>query len=193
MTLRDRLVWKENKANMFSVKTAYQVALRLHHPQTGKHSQARLDQKMWKRIWSINVPPKVRTFIWRACSNILPTKTNLFQRKMRVNPTCSMCGQHVETTEHILWECPLARNVWALVRGRIQKTSSLVSSFFLLTRQMMERLSGKEFELWAMIAWALWNARNHVVGQDAWLAWNLLYSSSASITFPKMFCTCTRR
>ncbi|KAK9990823.1 hypothetical protein SO802_025808 [Lithocarpus litseifolius] len=108
MTLRDRLIWKENKANMFSMKTAYQVALRLHHPQTGEHSQAKLDRKMWKRIWSVNVPPK------------------------------------------------------ALVRGRIQKTSSSVSSFFLLTRQTMGRLLGKEFELWAMIAWALWNARNRI-------------------------------
>ncbi|KAL0012258.1 hypothetical protein SO802_007366 [Lithocarpus litseifolius] len=72
---------------------------------------------------------------------------------------------HEETTGHILWECPLARNVWALVRGRIQKTSSSEASFFLLTRQMMERLSGEEFELWAMIAWAIWTARNRIYFQ----------------------------
>ena len=77
MTSRDRLIYKENKAKKFSVTTAYQVALKLHHPQLGEHSQARLDQKMWKRIWSINDPPKVKTFIWHACSNILPTKVNL--------------------------------------------------------------------------------------------------------------------
>ena len=35
-------------------------------------------------------------------------------------------------------------------------------NFFLLTRQMLERLSSKEFELWAMIAWSLWNACNRV-------------------------------
>ena len=35
MTSRDRLIWKENNAKKFSVKTAYQVALRLHHPQSG--------------------------------------------------------------------------------------------------------------------------------------------------------------
>ena len=51
---------------------------------------------------------------------------------------------------------------WALVRGRIQKTSSSEASFFLLTRQMMERLSGKEFEIWAMTAWAIWTARNRI-------------------------------
>ena len=79
-----------------------------------------------------------------------------------MDPICTVCRQHEETTRHILWECPLARNVWALVRGRIQKTSSSEASFFLLTRQMMERLSGKEFEIWAMTAWAIWTARNRI-------------------------------
>ena len=51
---------------------------------------------------------------------------------------------------------------WALVRGRIQKTSSSEASFFLLTRQMVERLSGKEFEIWAITAWAIWTARNRI-------------------------------
>ncbi|KAK9995822.1 hypothetical protein SO802_020508 [Lithocarpus litseifolius] len=142
---RDRLLWKENKANKFSVRTAYQVALRLHHPQIGEHSLASMDRKMWKRIWSLNVPPKVRNFMWWACSNILPTKANLVQKKVQVDPICTVCGQHEETTGHILWECPLARNMWALVRGRIQKTSSSKASFFLLMRQMMERLSREEF------------------------------------------------
>ena len=100
--------------------------------------------------------------MWRACSNILPTKANLVQKKVQVDPICTVCRQHEETTRHILWECPLARNVWALVRGRIQKASSLEASFFLVTRHMMERLSGKEFEIWAMTAWAIWTARNRI-------------------------------
>ena len=54
---------EKNKANKFSVKTAYQVALRLHHLQTGEHSLASMDWKMWKIVWSLNVPPKVRNFI----------------------------------------------------------------------------------------------------------------------------------
>lgn len=121
LSSRDKLVWKENKAKVFSVKTAYQVALWLHHPHVGEHSLATMDQKIWKRIWSINVPPKVGTFVWRACFYILPTKTNLFHKKVPVDPLCSVFGQADETTVHILWECPLAHNVWALVWGRIQK------------------------------------------------------------------------
>ena len=92
LSSRDKLVWKENKAKVFSVKMAYQVVLRLHHPRAGEHSLANMDQKMWKRIWSINVPPKVRTIVWRACSNILSTMANLFHKKLPVDPFCSVCG-----------------------------------------------------------------------------------------------------
>lgn len=102
LSSRDKLVWKENKAKVFSVKTAYQVALWLHHPHVGEHSLATMDQKIWKRIWSINVPPKVGTFVWRACFYILPTKANLFHKKVPVDPLCSVCGQADETTVHIL-------------------------------------------------------------------------------------------
>ena len=68
VALRDKLIWKENKTNKFSVKTAYQVALRLHHPRTGEHSLASMDWKMRKRLWSLNIPPKVRNFMWRLAS-----------------------------------------------------------------------------------------------------------------------------
>ena len=72
----DKLVWKENKKGLFSIKTAYQVASRMKQVEQVEHSSARVD-KMWNRIWQLHVPPKVRNFVWRACSDILPTHKNL--------------------------------------------------------------------------------------------------------------------
>ena len=40
---RDKLTWKENKSRECTVKTAYQVALRLSHPHSGEHSSASQD------------------------------------------------------------------------------------------------------------------------------------------------------
>ncbi|XP_075640643.1 uncharacterized protein LOC142612431 [Castanea sativa] len=157
---RDSLKWKESKNRVFSVRTAYHVALRLNKPLTGEHSLEAHDQRMWKKLWSLNIPPKVRTFIWRACLDVLPTKANLARRKVRIDDRCSICCQQSETTCHILWECPLARNVWALVRGKLQKSNSATVNFLMLARQMMERLDKKELEVWSITAWSIWNARN---------------------------------
>ncbi|XP_075670149.1 uncharacterized protein LOC142639906 [Castanea sativa] len=96
-----------------------------------------------------------------SCGNdILPTRANLFRRKIPINPLCAICGQVDETIAHALWECPLARNVWALVRGKLQKCGVMAPNFHLLARQMVAKLTGPELELWAMVAWSIWNARN---------------------------------
>ena len=71
------LIWKENGKHEFTVKSAYQVALRLRQKVDAEHSRAQEDGRRWKMIWKMNVPPKIKTFIWRACSNILPTRDNL--------------------------------------------------------------------------------------------------------------------
>ena len=102
----------------------------------------------------------MRNFLWRACSNILPTRDNLHGRKLQVEPRCAIYHQPRETVCHTLWECPLARNVWALVKGKIQKSVDHASDFLELTRSMLERLPKEEMERWSVIAWAIWNARN---------------------------------
>lgn len=121
---RDELVWYENRARRFSVKMAYQVAICLINQDGAEHSDAFMDGKVWKTIWALKVPPKVRNFIRRACSNILHTKDNLHRRRMKVDSRCDICCQQLESNSHLLWECPLAWNVWAILKGRVHKCSN---------------------------------------------------------------------
>lgn len=94
------------------------------------------------------------------------TRANLYMKRVQLNPSCAVCNHQSETVEHILWECPFAHNVWAMVRGKIQKSSAVAPDFFPLTRQMMQRLPRPKMEHWAMIAWAIWNARNKCCFED---------------------------
>ena len=54
---RDRLYWKENEAQQFTVKTTYQVALRLNREVGVEHSTVGEEKRFWNRIWRMNVPP----------------------------------------------------------------------------------------------------------------------------------------
>lgn len=47
---RDKLCWKENKGKVFSVKFAYQVALRLKQQDYVEHSTAPRDRPIWNKI-----------------------------------------------------------------------------------------------------------------------------------------------
>ena len=141
MQTRYRLCQTENRAHKFIVKSACHVALQLQQPDAAEHSRVGRDRMVWKKLWKLNIPPKVRMFTWRACSDILPTKVNLARKKIQVDPKCTTCTQQDETICHVLWQYSLARNIRALVRGKIQKSSSSAENFFDLTAQMMDRLS----------------------------------------------------
>ena len=82
LSSRDKLAWKENRSQCFSVKTAYQVALRMGQQQRVEHFGMVVDRGIWRKLWSLNVLPKVRMFVWRVCSNIFPTQDNLHRRKI---------------------------------------------------------------------------------------------------------------
>lgn len=59
-----------------------------------------------------------------------------------------------------MWECPLARNVWALCRGGIQKCTNSNCDFFLLFQALVEKLLVGELERRVVTTWAVWNVRN---------------------------------
>ena len=133
---QDKLIWKENRSQRYTDRSPYQVALRLKYPQQAEHSLVQAHGSTWRKIWKLNVPPKVRTFLWRAYSGCLPIRENLHKKRIRVEQRCELCHHHTETIGHVLWECPLARNVWALFRGTIQKCRKEVDDFFSLVQNV---------------------------------------------------------
>lgn len=125
-----------------------------------EHSIASTKRPLWRKLWRLNVPTKVHMFLWQACSNVLPTRENLHKRKVQVDPHCAICCQQPESVGHLLWECPLARNVWALCRGGIQKCTNSNCDFFLLFQALVEKLLVGELERRVVTTWAVWNVRN---------------------------------
>ena len=77
-----------------------------------------------------------------------------------VDPRCEICCKKPGSVGHRLWECPLARNVWAICQGKIQKCPNDAREFFALFWMLVDRLPEMELDRWATISWALWNARN---------------------------------
>ena len=66
----------------------------------------------------MNCPNKVRMFMWRAYSNILPTKYQLQARGIGRVDVCDLCGGY-ETSGHILWGCKVAGEVWSNTRLKL--------------------------------------------------------------------------
>jgi hypothetical protein len=50
----------------------------------------------------------VKMFLWKACSNILPTKEKLFERRITDDP---LCGLATESVGCIICSCQATPNI----------------------------------------------------------------------------------
>nr|POE60153.1 putative ribonuclease h protein [Quercus suber] len=83
----------------------------------------------WNGIWKLEVPNRIRLFMWRAGNDSLPTKVNLAHRKMLTESTCSLCKLELEDTLQALWKCPLLSTVWQVAFADLVDDANVVSNF----------------------------------------------------------------
>ena len=90
----DVLIWPFNPDGVYSVKSGYRY---LHEQQQhglpGPSDHSVLTP-LWKKIWGLQVPNKVKHLAWKACRELLPTKTNLICRKVITESCCDVCKLH---------------------------------------------------------------------------------------------------
>ena len=128
-----------------------------------EHSSAQRDKRLWNRIWQLQVPPKLKLLSGgRALTYSQPARIYVERR--------SHWTRHVQSVSNMMrrwltlfWGCPMARNVWALVEGMLQKRSSFAKDFYSLVRELTPVLTKNEMEVWAIVSWAIWNARNRYI------------------------------
>jgi hypothetical protein len=109
-------IWSRTKTGSFTVQSAY-VLLESEKRGSfsGECSNVQGLRWFWKKKWKLAIPGKIKHFLWRAYHESLPTFFNLYRRKINRSLYCVICKQDEDTTIHALWQCPLARNTWALV------------------------------------------------------------------------------
>ena len=64
------------------------------------------NKALWKGIWSLNTPNKVKNLIGRTCQKGIPTKVNLVRRTTIINPICDLCKLTSEDTLRALRSYP---------------------------------------------------------------------------------------
>ena len=147
-------------------ESAYKVAqkwLKTRNSKTvsGGTSDTSRKQSLWKLIWNLNCPNKIKHFMWRACRNILPTKNRLKAKGICIKDGCEQCGLS-ESAGHILWDCKLASDVWSISRLKLPFIPDQIRDFIELVWEIMVKKPNTDWELFAVTASSLWNHRNVV-------------------------------
>ncbi|KAK4398115.1 putative ribonuclease H protein [Sesamum angolense] len=127
----DLLIWHYSNNGLFSVRSAYHLALSYFLASNAGTSDGRPRyKKLWKSIWQAKVPSKAKLFIWRAIRNALPTAANLRRKMPHEEIVCPFCTDTDETIIHTLLHYCFARQSLA------------------------------DFDCALIICWTLWCSRN---------------------------------
>jgi hypothetical protein len=108
--------------------------------------------------------PKVKFFIWRACQNALPTKENLWKRKISPDPLCDLCRATVETAEHTLLLCPWVAGVWNHMETNQQTEAHEIRRL----DEWLTKFTSKDphlpsLETVGTLLWQVWKGRNDFI------------------------------
>ena len=98
----DVLRWGYLEKGIFNIKEAYNIRI-------GKGTE---DGEIWKKLWTLNLWPKVTTFAWLTVKGHILTGENLKRRGIQGPFQCCLCSQAEETTDHLLDSCPFAAAIW---------------------------------------------------------------------------------
>jgi hypothetical protein len=66
---------------------------------------------VWEIMWSLNIPSKVKIFLWKALHGVLPGLAILARRHI-ISPQCPICKSGPEDICHILFKCLRAKEIW---------------------------------------------------------------------------------
>lgn len=107
------MIWPHTKTGEYTVKSGYRIIRKMDQSSTIPVSTATgIDRRIWRIIWQLSIPKKIKIFLWKAIHNILPVRDNLARRKIINSGRCILCDQGNETVEHALLFCPWTRPVW---------------------------------------------------------------------------------
>ncbi|KAL5733341.1 hypothetical protein ACOSQ2_033033 [Xanthoceras sorbifolium] len=191
----DKLLWHYSKDGKYSVKSGYWLASSLAQDGASSSSSS-AGSSWWKFLWGLNIPAKVRMFVWRACRNLLPTRSLLAARRVPGGSGCPLCGAAVDSVLHSLWFCRALVEPKAAVPFLAGLRLPMTGSFFDFILACFSRLLVHEMELLLVLLWRFWFRRNRAVHSAPLLSvedtvdWSKMFLADfqAAIAVPSVRC-----
>ncbi|XP_070679310.1 uncharacterized protein [Malus domestica] len=170
----DRLRWFHTACGTYSVKRdtglLWSLWKMVHSVRKGRglNSEKTKHNLLWKSIWCLDVPSKLRFFIWKCCNHALVVRRNLKRQHMRVDNVCGVCGQFDETENHLFFRCETSHRFWfcsplQLNSIELEGVDFLQSwaSFCNRVDQLDNRMELLQEFVFGL--WRLWKNRNDII------------------------------
>ncbi|CAA7032486.1 unnamed protein product [Microthlaspi erraticum] len=155
--------WIFTKMGRYTVKSGYALLQDLKEEETppvfGPDTR-----KLQAQSWRVKCTTKLQHFLWQIITGCLSVGARLCSRGMRIDPQCVRCGMADETINHMLFECPPARQAWALSPIPTPPSVFPTASLFSNMAHLFSNLPDNENMLiYPWLLWFVWKARNYKV------------------------------
>jgi ribonuclease HI len=110
----DLVAWHYNKIGLFTVRSAYyrQWDYRFGRKERNQNIAQSASNPVWKKLWNLEVPSKIKIFGWRVLHGIIPCRGVLANRHIGNQGGCPICSLQCEDIKHMLFKCTRAEDIW---------------------------------------------------------------------------------
>lgn len=131
------------------------------------NDQRTVDNLQWRKLWKLNIPPKIRVFGWKLMHQCLPIGETLLKRHIHTQGNCPLGCPETETYDHLFLKCPFSCAVWFglnitirtsfILEGIIQWLKTLINNCHNQDHNLENNKIAAEV-LWT--CWTIYNQRN---------------------------------
>jgi hypothetical protein len=114
--MQDFVAWHFNKSGTFSVKSAFYIEWEHQHGLKLRRTSAygsSSNLPVWKTLWSLHVPAKVKIHCWRSLLGAIPCNGVLANWHMQPSLQCQLCKADFESIRHALFQCWRVKEIWS--------------------------------------------------------------------------------
>ncbi|XP_058755187.1 uncharacterized protein LOC131628372 isoform X2 [Vicia villosa] len=145
-----------------------------------------LREKVFAKVWKLNIPFRIKVFGCRCFWNRLVTKDNLIRRGVSIvsNSFCVHCCTEDESLIHLFFKCFVAKQVWGVIANWCEMKilnndygwKNLLFWCGLFKGEKVKKWN--ESIMWMAVCWGLWRSRNEILFEEGILCvldlvWNI--------------------
>lgn len=135
----DILIWPKENSGNYTVKSGYKALMESSTLESDKPVVSAAQKKIWKQIWKLKTPGKIKHFLWKSYTNSLPIRENLVRRTIFHDPICQLCSNEPESALHALWSCEKVQHVWNTDFGWVDRAKAASGPFSDLVQLVQEK------------------------------------------------------
>ncbi|KAA3458512.1 reverse transcriptase [Gossypium australe] len=155
----DLLVWSGELSGEFSVRSSYKL---LQNSNPTAYALQNIYRGFYNKLWRIDIPTKIKIFIWKISWNFLATRVNMAIKKLTSSRLCPRCAAGEETMNHLFRDCSVSVAIWKDLSDFISIILPHIEFVEWLTMGMAN-LSLNKCRFFCVTLWAIWGDKNSCI------------------------------